>query len=154
MRSSKYWLPPVIWMAVIFWFSTDTFSAAHTGSILEPILRHLHPHITETQIDTVHFLVRKSAHFCSYAVLALLLFRAVRDGAELGWRWSWALAAFVILAAYALLDEYHQSFSHERTASIYDSLLDMTGGLVALTALWAGSFQSARSRRPATEQVK
>jgi VanZ family protein len=141
-------------MAVIFGFSTDTFSAAHTGSMLEPILRHLHPHITETQIDTVHFLVRKSAHFCSYAVLALLLFRALRDGAELGWRWSWAFAAFVILTAYALLGAYHHWFSHERTASIYDSLLDMTGGVVALTALWAGSFQSARARRPATEQVK
>jgi VanZ family protein len=154
VRSSKYWLPPVIWMAVIFWFSTDTFSAAHTGSILEPILRHLYPAISQTQVDTAHFLARKGAHFCSYAVLALLLFRAMGAGAELSWRWSWALASFVILAAYALLDEYHQSFSPERTASIYDSLLDMTGGLAALSARWAGSYQSARARRPATGQVK
>src|SRR5215813_2903823 len=119
-------------MAVIFWFSTDTFSAAHTGSILEPILRHLYPRITETQVDITHFIVRKLAHFCSYAVLALLLYRAMRGGSEVSRRWSWAVAAFLIVAVYALLDEYHQSFSAQRTASIYDSLLDMTGGLVAL----------------------
>jgi VanZ family protein len=144
-------------MAVIFWFSTDTFSAAHTGSILEPVLRHLYPAITQTQIDLAHLLVRKSAHFCSYGVLGLLLFRALRGGSEVSWRWSWAIAAFAILAIYALLDEYHQSFSNERTASIYDSLLDMTGGLVALSARWMArreSFQSARARRPATGQVK
>jgi VanZ family protein len=36
------------------------------------------------------------------------------------------------------VDEYHQSFLPSRTGTIYDSLLDMTGGAVALTclALW------------------
>jgi VanZ family protein len=121
-------------MAVIFWFSTDTFSAAYRFDA-EPSSA-TSTHITETQIDTVHFLVRKSAHFCSYAVLALLLSgpcgtERSSAGAGLG------PGGLVILAACALLDEYHQSFSHQRTASIYDSLLDMTGGLVALTALWA-----------------
>jgi len=33
---------------------------------------------------------------------------------------------------YALLDEYHQSFVPSRTASVYDSLIDATGGMVAL----------------------
>jgi VanZ family protein len=33
---------------------------------------------------------------------------------------------------YALLDEYHQSFVPSRTGSVYDSLIDATGGLVAL----------------------
>jgi VanZ family protein len=141
-------------MAVIFWFSTDTFSAAHTGSILEPILRHLYPPITETQIDITHFLVRKTAHFFSYALLALLLVRAMRAGSEVRWRWSWAVASFLIVAVYAVFDEYHQSFTRERTPSIYDSLLDMTGGLFALSARWVGSSQSARARRPATGQVK
>ncbi len=145
-------------MAVIFWFSTDTFSAAHTGSVLEPILRHIYPRISETQIDIAHFLLRKLAHFCSYAVLALLLYRAMRGGSEVGRRWSWAVAAFLIVAVYALFDEYHQSFTTQRTASVYDSLLDMTGGLAALSARWAAqraeSFQSARARRPATGQVK
>jgi len=31
-----------------------------------------------------------------------------------------------------LLDEYHQSFVPSRTASIFDSLIDMSGGLTAL----------------------
>jgi VanZ family protein len=33
---------------------------------------------------------------------------------------------------YALLDEYHQSFVPSRTASIFDSMIDMAGGLTAL----------------------
>ena len=43
-----------------------------------------------------------------------------------------------MLAAVAAIDEYHQSFVPSRTAAITDVLIDMSGGLVALTilALW------------------
>jgi VanZ family protein len=33
---------------------------------------------------------------------------------------------------YALIDEYHQSFVPSRTASVFDSLIDMAGGITAL----------------------
>jgi VanZ family protein len=33
---------------------------------------------------------------------------------------------------YALSDEFHQSFVASRTGSIYDSLIDISGGLAAL----------------------
>jgi VanZ family protein len=42
------------------------------------------------------------------------------------------LASLALVVAYALLDEYHQSFVPSRTGSIYDSLIDISGGLVAL----------------------
>jgi VanZ family protein len=67
-------------------------------------------------------------------VLALLAARAFRTSlAALSALW-W-LASFALVAAVALVDEYHQSFLPSRTGTIYDSLLDMTGGAVAL-ALW------------------
>jgi VanZ family protein len=129
-------------MGVIFWFSTDEFSAGQTGSLLEPLLRYFVPEISEAQVRLIHFCLRKAAHVISYALLALLLMRAFRAGSRARWRWRWALASVVILSLYALLDEYHQSFTAQRTASVYDSALDLAGGLVALCLLWV-----ARARK-------
>jgi VanZ family protein len=57
-------------------------------------------------------------------------------GSSRGWRWTWALTAWLIAAAYSCLDEFHQSFVASRTASPWDSLLDSTGALLALLALY------------------
>ena len=134
-RRLFYWLPPFLWMGAIFWFSTDTFSAGNTGSILEPLLRFVLPHITHAQINLAHFLVRKAAHFSVYAVLALLLMRAFRAGSSVRWHWRWALTSCLIVSLYALSDEFHQSFVSTRTASIYDSFIDMAGGFAAVCFL-------------------
>ena len=48
------WLPPVLWMAVIFWFSSGEFSADATGSFLMPLLRWLAPWASDAQLQTVH----------------------------------------------------------------------------------------------------
>jgi len=37
---------------------------------------------------------------------------------------------------YALLDEYHQTFTRRRTGSVYDSLIDTSGAATALVLLW------------------
>jgi VanZ family protein len=76
--------------------------------------------------------VRKLAHFTEYAVLGILAARAfsTSPGPTIRRRWYWISLAVVV--AYALVDEYHQSFVPSRTASIFDSFIDMTGGLVAL----------------------
>ena len=36
------------------------------------------------------------------------------------------------MVIYGLLDEFHQSFVPSRTASIYDSAIDVAGGLTVL----------------------
>ena len=129
------WLPALLWAAVIFTLSTDAFSAANTGSILEPILRWLIPSISQARVEAIHFLIRKSAHFTEYFIFFLLLYRGIRAGRS-GWHWSWAFGACFIAAAYSCLDEIHQSFVASRTASPWDSLLDTTGALAALLALF------------------
>jgi VanZ family protein len=131
-----YWLPPLLWMGAIFWFSTDEFSADNTGSLLQALLRYFLPEITEAQINLAHFLVRKTGHFTVYAVLALLLMRAFRAGSKMHWRWQWACSSCLIVTLYALFDEYHQAFTSTRTASLYDSFIDMAGGYATIGALW------------------
>jgi len=132
----KYWAPPIIWMSVIFWFSTDLFSADNTGSLLSNVLSFIYPGATRELFDSIHFCVRKAGHLTVYAVFALLLFRAFRSGAHARWRPRWALSSLLIVFLYALLDEYHQTFTRHRTGSIYDSLIDTSGAATALVLLW------------------
>src|SRR6266540_1900323 len=105
-----YWAPPIIWMSMIFWFSTDMFSGDNTGSLLWKVVSFIYPGVTQELFDSIHFYVRKAGHFTEYAVLALLLFRAFRSGAQARWR-RW-------------------------TGSVYDSLIDTSGAATALVLLW------------------
>lgn len=133
----RAWWPALLWAGVIFTLSTDTFSAANTGSIIEPILRFLFRSLSRHQIHEIHYFIRKTAHFTEYFIFYVLLFRSIR-GERHGWRWTWALAALSIAAGYSALDEIHQAFVISRTASPWDSLLDSAGAFVAalLSFLW------------------
>ncbi|MGH9939734.1 MAG: VanZ family protein [Blastocatellia bacterium] len=132
----KYWAPPIVWMSAIFYFSTDTFSGDNTGSLLRKIVNLIYPGITRELFDSIHFYVRKAGHFTGYAILASLLFRAFRSGAGARWRWKWAIGSLLIVVLYALLDEYHQTFTRHRVGSVYDSLTDVSGAVTALVLLW------------------
>ncbi len=141
----RAWWPAFLWAGLIFCMSTDTFSAEHTAWVLQPILRWLVPSLTEHQFSTIHYFIRKSAHFTEYFVFCLLLYRGVR-GDRRGWRRTWGLAALFCAAGYSVLDEIHQAFVASRTASAYDSLLDSIGAFAAFGALWIW-FRLRRSVR-------
>jgi VanZ family protein len=146
----KYWGPPIIWMSAIFFFSTDIFSGENTGSLLWKIVGSIYPDVSQELFDAIHFYIRKTGHFTVYAILALLLFRAFRSGGA-RWRWRWALSSLLIVSLYALLDEYHQTFTRHRTASIYDSMIDTSGALTTLVLLW---FLSHRATEPQSQAQK
>ncbi|PYL64267.1 MAG: hypothetical protein DMF25_07725 [Verrucomicrobia bacterium] len=79
MRSFlKYWLPVLIWLSFIFIGSTDLMSAEQTSRIILPLLRWLKPDVSMETIAQVQFVVRKCAHVAEYAILATLLWRALR----------------------------------------------------------------------------
>lgn len=139
----RAWWPALLWAAVIFSLSTDTFSAEHTATVFWPILHWLIPNLTDDRFKIIHQLIRKSAHFTEYFIFCVLLYRGVR-GQRSGWRWLWGLSAWFAAAIYSALDEIHQAFVASRTASPYDSLLDSIGALVALFVL----YLYFRLRRP------
>jgi VanZ family protein len=91
-------------------------------------------------------LVRKAAHFDEYFVFFVLIYRGIRRSRR-EWHWSWALGAWLTAAAYSGLDEFHQVFVASRGPSVWDSLLDSTGALVALLTLFFlfRRFQCARA---------
>jgi len=131
---SRY-APLVLWLGLIFFASTGEFSAENTSLIIGPLLHWLFPNISDERVQLVHFFVRKLAHFTEYAVLALLAVRAFTNSSHEAIRRRWFLLSLLLIALYALSDEFHQSFVTTRTASLYDSLIDTSGGLTALLLL-------------------
>ena len=132
-RFAKYWMPVLIWLALIYVGSTDLMSAEHTSRFLGPFLRWLKPDITADAIAKVQLFVRKVAHLTEYAILATLLWRAVYSGTNLKIKIStlfvtvWAVSTLIAIA-----DEFHQSLVASRTASIGDVRIDMIGAVVGL----------------------
>jgi len=117
----RQWIPVVAWGALIFCLSTSAFSASHTATIIDPILRWMFPGISGAALDVGHMLVRKSAHFAEYGVLFWLLIRGPM--AERPY------LAVMLCVVYALTDEGHQVFVPGRSASLYDAALDSSGAL-------------------------
>ena len=126
------WLPVVAWMLIMFAGSTDILSAEHTSRFLIPFLRWLDPTISSHTILAIHFALRKIGHFTEYAILATLLWRALRVTFGALSRLGISAMTFAIAAVFAASDEYHQSFMPTRTSSARDALIDCFGALVAI----------------------
>lgn len=135
---SRY-LPLVVWLAFISYASSDSFNASNTSRIIGPLVLWLFPNTSPETMATIHFITRKIAHFTEYAILGFLAARAFRT-----YDW-WFLISAVLVVVYALIDEYHQSFVPSRTASIFDSLIDMSGGLTALLIVLKRSRRFSRT---------
>jgi VanZ family protein len=106
-RAVSAWLPVVAWAAVIFALSSIPSLSTGLG-LWDQILR-------------------KAAHVTEYAILGVLLLRAL--GGELP-----ALAAGV---AYAITDEIHQLFVRGRHGSPVDVAIDAAGVLLGLLVFHA-----------------
>lgn len=137
-----------VWAALIWSLSTDAFSGDGTGRFLTPVLEILLPGASPDTIGIAHAVVRKLAHVTEYAILAVLLLRALYDPERQSR--PVALSAVALCALYAVTDEFHQSFVASRTAAVSDVLLDTVGAAVgAGLASWAGRSFSSGRRSPA-----
>jgi len=143
----------VLWFSLIFGASTDIMSSNHTSRIIGPILRWIDPNVSDATIRQFQTVIRKGAHVTEYAILALLLYRAIRRNLARPpeqWcrkcaAWAWGLAFL-----YAASDEWHQTFVPSRGGSIHDMLIDCCGAAFGLI-LWHGIllYQHERKLRTA-----
>jgi VanZ family protein len=147
---ARYWLPVLIWLAVIFSASGDRQSFRHSSRIIAPIVRWLYPDISEESLDEVVTFGRKCAHVTEYAILAMLCWRALRKPRKADpcpWAWREAGWAAGLVALYAATDEIHQCFVPSRYGSPWDVLIDTLGGVLGLLVLWAFFTWRRASRR-------
>jgi VanZ family protein len=112
-----------LWAAVVLWagliFALSSIPSLSTGlGVWDEVLR-------------------KGAHAIEYAILGILLFRAL--GRE--------LPAFLLGVAYAITDEVHQHFVQGRHASPFDVAFDAAG--VALGLLVVLLVETATPAEPA-----
>jgi len=140
---SRY-LPLIAWLAFISYASSDEFSAENTSRIIGPLVLWLFPHTTPETLAVVHFITRKIAHFTEYAILGFLAARAFRTSSHPAIRNHWFLISAALIVVYALIDEYHQSFVPSRTASVFDSMIDMTGGFAVLIVIYRKGAKAQR----------
>jgi VanZ family protein len=129
----KYWLPLLGWLGLIFIGSTNVMSVEHTSRFIVPFLLWLKPGMAPHTIWVIIVFMRKCAHAGEYAVLALLMWRALRWGTSVSMRMP-ALCGVVLLgcALFAASDEFHQTFVKSRTPSVRDVFLDIGGAFLGL----------------------
>jgi VanZ family protein len=112
LRRADPWLPPLVVMGLIFFFSA------------QPSL--------DSGLGTVDLIGRKLVHFAEYALLCALWWRALRTRLD---RRRAALLAFLIASGYAVTDEVHQTFVDGRHGSPLDWAIDTAGAAAAALRL-------------------
>ncbi len=129
----KYWVPVVAWIVLIFFASGDLMSAEHTSRFLVPLLRWLNPDISAETLAEIHFCVRKAAHITEYAILALLVSRAIfRETNPNRSRSTLFVGVWIACTLVATCDEFRQSFVESRGASPWDVMIDSAGAIFGL----------------------
>ena len=114
LRRPDLWLPPLVLMGLIYFFSAQPSLDSGLG-----------------WVDTVG---RKLIHFGEYALLCFLWSRLLRTAMP---DRRAALAAFLISILYAATDELHQSFVDGRNGTPVDWLIDSAGAAAAALAVTA-----------------
>ncbi|MGN1029825.1 MAG: VanZ family protein [Bacilli bacterium] len=125
------WLMLLVWMLVIFLFSNQPHSGETTKSIIEQIMPNIK---TNSLLDMINFIVRKSAHITEYFILALLTISLLKEYTK---KQSVILVSSLIFCfIYALTDEFHQSFIPGRSSLFRDILIDTSGSVLSLVSYY------------------
>jgi VanZ family protein len=89
----------------------------------------------------------KTGHGIGYALLGLLIVRALARGRVAGVTLRAALVAIAVATAYGVTDECHQAFVPGRTADIDDAIADAEGAAMAALGVWAILKTTSHSQR-------
>lgn len=137
------WIAVVLWMALIFTFSMENAveSSESSGKFIRSLLEtfddgFLSLSYTDqhTKIESLSHFVRKSAHFCIFGMLGILVTSAVSTYG-LSFRRT-ALFSLGICALYAVSDEIHQYFVPGRACMVKDMLIDTCGASCGIAAVF------------------
>lgn len=133
-----YWILVVIWMIVIFYFSSqpggvsDSFSKNITEVIVNFIANiiNIPIDIAQQYLYSLNHIIRKIAHFTEYLILALLVINAFRESGVK--KFKLYLYSFLLCILYAISDEFHQLFVPGRAGQLKDVLIDSLGSICGI----------------------
>lgn len=103
------WLPVVLWMALIFHFSSGSIPVAST-------------------VYWQDFTVKKTGHMLLFGALAILIYRAlINEGID---KKKAAIWAIILSTFYGGTDEFHQMFTQGRESRVRDVFIDGVGAFI------------------------
>ncbi len=132
-KRRQRWALAFLWMAVIFFLSgqSGSESASLSTSLFKPLFDMLIP--MGISADTLSLFIRKTAHFFSYLILGIFIFRALDTyQIELSQK---VYMSILLCVGYAISDEIHQLFVDGRAGSLMDVLIDSMGSVTSVTYL-------------------
>jgi len=136
------WIPVLVCILVIAMESTVYFGADHTTGPLQRFFEFLFQrHFTQPEWWRLHLIIRKCGHFTGYGILSIAWFRAfwmtLPLSIDLSRRripvHSLAMLGTLLVAS---ADEFHQTFLPNRSGSIWDVMVDCSGGLCMQLLVW------------------
>ena len=141
----KKWLPVLLWMSVIFFFSTSFGTMHNNIRLFKPMIRGVMPNAHGATIRIIVATMRDSAHFFNYGVLFLLLIIGPFRGRP--------YAALFLCLGYACSDEFHQAFVPERLCSPKDVALDLSGAMLGLVLHTISQLRNASNAQEAVASL-
>lgn len=124
------WAAVAAWLGFIFVMSAQSESGEQSGTVVRLIFEITRMPMEPTAMEAAHHMLRKTAHFVEFGVLAALVWWALpwRDWRRSAVGWG---AAVVVAAS----DEFHQAFVPNRGPSIADVGIDAAGAAFALSVI-------------------
>lgn len=136
LRRILRFIPMIAMMVVIFAFSQmpGSDSGQTSGRILTEVIKLVegirHDPLSQSTIESLHWAIRKLAHFSEYAVFGWFVIYALAGFIKNKWASCIFSEAFVFL--YAVSDEVHQYFVPGRYMSSLDVGIDSLGALLGI----------------------
>ena len=134
MKKIIGWLAVIIWITIIFSFSSQEASQSNNLStnVTEVVVQTVEKVMPSKEFDvkTMNHYIRKNAHFFVYMILGLLLINAI-DDSKYSQKITISLAIFLGVLT-ASLDEFYQSFIPGRGPGFKDVLIDTSGLLLGI----------------------
>ena len=141
-RLASAWIPVLVCILVIAMESTVYFGADHTTGPLQKFFEFLlNRRFTQPEWWRLHLIIRKCGHFTGYGILSVSWFRAFwmtwlpsdDPGRRRLITHSLAMLGTLVVAS---ADEFHQAFLANRNGSIWDVMIDCSGGLFMQLLIW------------------
>lgn len=134
-------LPVIICMAMIFYFSSQDSSRSNsisrdfTSAVAKMLFQNfpfMQADVQSTIIYELNLFIRKAAHFFVFFLMSAFIYAEsviwIRS-----YFFSGVISVFLSMI-YAVIDEYHQSFTPGRTPLVKDVFIDTAGALLGAAA--------------------
>lgn len=130
----------ILWCILIFSFSSETGELSSnrsqkiTNNVLKTYETFFNKKMESKVKEKLEVIIRKTAHFSLYFILGILSYSCLTEYDINNKKQIIYSILFCLL--YAISDEFHQLFSPNRTARIFDVFIDTLGSTASIFIIY------------------